>query len=50
MFQDNHGIFMWIAIFSGERRRLKFSTPETTPVGALKSYLMGAHYIQNLDH
>ena len=50
MFQDNHGIFMGIAIFSDERRGLKFSTPETTPVGALKSYLMSAHYVQNIDH
>ena len=41
---------MGIAIFSGEGIGLKFSTPETIPVGALKSYLMGAHYIQNLDN
>ena len=41
---------MGFAIFSGERRRLKFSTPETNPVGALKSWIMGAHYIQKIDH
>ena len=40
---------MGFAIFSGEIKRLKFSTRETNLVGAPKSYLMGTHYIQNIS-